>query len=687
MYDSNLTIDIDSTTNTTYHGTVVIATQNVSETSIGSAHTITVYDDPTGTISDAIRVVWTSGSRNYNVYFAPATWSKNLIHIRALGNYLENVDNSKICTQFTNGTAPTTTSGLTVVNALKDTFAAKSHGTHVSYGTSATAVGATAAAGEASTVSRSDHIHSLSKSVVTTALGYTPPISDTNTTYNLAASASSTNGNVQLNLTAGGSGSGTDSVTIKGSGATSVTTDASGVITISSTDNNTTYDVVSTTANGLAPKRDGSTSKFLRGDGTWSTLPAASGSAAGVTIVYPVASCTTFSSDSGTVTPAAVQKGAKKFSITRPIECTTSDPYPIAASTVHVNGIARWADTNCNIIDSPKITIEDVTNTKDTSKKANVLAIAAEGGKKMVYGYCTDQVDGTSFIGGVFDASATSYPYSSGLAIGGTSGNLLWKGKRVLDNDDLTTLNTAISDKAASSHTHTKSQISDFPIIPTVNNATLTIQKNGTNVATFTANSSTNATANITVPTGAAADKGVDTSISAASTSTNLPTSKAVAAFVEGKGYKTTDNNTTYTFATGDSNGQIKVTPSGGSAQNVSVKGLGSAAYTASTAYAAADHDHSTALINPAAIEMTPASTSAGNGGYIDFHFNKSSSDYTARIIESASGLLQVLASQGFKVPDSGWGGYFARNIIASTTDLTAGTSSLTQGNIYLVYE
>lgn len=40
--------------------------------------------------------------------------------------------------------------------------------------------------------------------------------------------------------------------------------------------------------------------------------------------------------------------------------------------------------------------------------------------------------------------------------------------------------------------------------IPTVNNATLTIQKNGTDVATFTANSSTNKTANIIVPTSAA---------------------------------------------------------------------------------------------------------------------------------------------------------------------------------------
>ena len=41
--------------------------------------------------------------------------------------------------------------------------------------------------------------------------------------------------------------------------------------------------------------------------------------------------------------------------------------------------------------------------------------------------------------------------------------------------------------------------ISGTPTIPTVNNATLTIQKNGNNVQTFTANQSTNATANITM--------------------------------------------------------------------------------------------------------------------------------------------------------------------------------------------
>lgn len=45
------------------------------------------------------------------------------------------------------------------------------------------------------------------------------------------------------------------------------------------------------------------------------------------------------------------------------------------------------------------------------------------------------------------------------------------------------------------------SDLLNTPTIPTVNDATLTIQRNGTNVATFTANASSNATANISVPT------------------------------------------------------------------------------------------------------------------------------------------------------------------------------------------
>ena len=87
---------------------------------------------------------------------------------------------------------------------------------------------------------------------------------------------------------------------------------------------------------------------------------------------------------------------------------------------------------------------------------------------------------------------------------------------------------------------------------PTVNNGQLTIQKNGTNVATFTANQSGNATANITVPT-------------------------KVSELTNDSGYVNT--NTTYTFATGDNTGQIKITPSGGTAQNITVKDIAGPVY------------------------------------------------------------------------------------------------------------
>lgn len=63
----------------------------------------------------------------------------------------------------------------------------------------------------------------------------------------------------------------------------------------------------------------------------------------------------------------------------------------------------------------------------------------------------------------------------------------------------------------------------NVPPFPTVNNATLTIQKNGTTVNTFTANSSTDKTANITVPTKTSDitnDSGFITAIPTASAST-----------------------------------------------------------------------------------------------------------------------------------------------------------------------
>jgi hypothetical protein len=69
---------------------------------------------------------------------------------------------------------------------------------------------------------------------------------------------------------------------------------------------------------GLAPApAKGKQTAFLRGDATWAALPAASDTVAGVTIVYPAAKCTSYTTDSGTVSPAAVKQAVNMFGITK----------------------------------------------------------------------------------------------------------------------------------------------------------------------------------------------------------------------------------------------------------------------------------------------------------------------------------------------------------------------------------
>ena len=100
---------------------------------------------------------------------------------------------------------------------------------------------------------------------------------------------------------------------------------------------------------------------------------------------------------------------------------------------------------------------------------------------------------------------------------------------------------------------------------------------------------------------------------------------------------------------------------------------------------ASSGHDHLNGIVSPAAIELTPASTSVNNGGYIDFHYNASTDDYTSRIIENASGSLQAYGST-FKVPDAVPTTAYARNILARTASMAAG-DSMTSGRICLVIE
>ena len=105
-------------------------------------------------------------------------------------------------------------------------------------------------------------------------------------------------------------------------------------------------------------------------------------------------------------------------------------------------------------------------------------------------GYTKSEVD--TLLNGKADSSHThTKSQITDFPSYGTTANTICEG-----ND------SRLSDaRTPTSHTHSKSEITDFPTIPTVNNATLTIQKNGTTVNTFTANASSDVTCNITVPT------------------------------------------------------------------------------------------------------------------------------------------------------------------------------------------
>ena len=146
---------------------------------------------------------------------------------------------------------------------------------------------------------------------------------------------------------------------------------------------------------------------------------------------------------------------------------------------VHVHGIAAF---------KAKVTGSDdhVTYYFHTHGTANPVTLYGVGKHTYVGSFST----GAS----ITLASGATFVYENALngvsAITGTTTQSLW----------LTNASSHIKpdwNAAAGSD----AEILNKPVIPTVNNGTLTIQKNGSNVATFSANQSTAATANITVPT------------------------------------------------------------------------------------------------------------------------------------------------------------------------------------------
>jgi len=74
------------------------------------------------------------------------------------------------------------------------------------------------------------------------------------------------------------------------------------------------------------------------------------------------------------------------------------------------------------------------------------------------------------------------------------------------------------------------------------------------------------------------------------------------------------------------------------------------------------------------AIELNSAGSLSNLGGYIDFHFNGSSADYTSRIIEQSSGVLTVVASgdaTGLRIGTGSYADYVQVGNVRLTYDAT----------------
>lgn len=90
VYDTNVTCEVTSTTNVTYSGKLVIATQNYVIAQM------TVYGDAANTVAPNFFVKPSTTSNPYiEVYFKPSSWSKNVVHIYGSNIQAEPTD---VCT-------------------------------------------------------------------------------------------------------------------------------------------------------------------------------------------------------------------------------------------------------------------------------------------------------------------------------------------------------------------------------------------------------------------------------------------------------------------------------------------------------------------------------------------------------------------------------------------------------------
>ena len=249
-------------------------------------------------------------------------------------------------------------------------------------------------------------------------------------------------------------------------------------------------------------------------------------------------------------------------------------------------------------------------------------------------------------------------PWASGLA----ADVYAWAKKAIPDYNDLANKPT-------------------IPTIPTIGNGKITIKQGTVEKGSFTVNQ-TGATTITLDP-----DTDTDTQYQLALSGHTLKfqsKAKGEEEFkdISGQSFTLPDNNTTYTFVEGTTEGAFTVTPSGGTATSVKIHGLGTAAYVAKTAFATADQGAKadsalqsvkTLNTNNTTAQTASASEAIDGSGTINLHKVSKTGSYNdllnkPTIPTVGNGALTIKV--GKEGTTSGTGSFTANQSSASTITL-----------------
>lgn len=308
-------------------------------------------------------------------------------------------------------------------------------------------------------------------------------------------------------------------------------------------------------------------------------------------------------------------------------------------------------------------------DTGTTQSATKGIRWSAINSRNPYIGYALNQSDGTFLIGSLLGTN-----YENGLAIGGGSGNLLWKGSRVATATDL-------SSYALNSHTHNYAGSSSAGGV--ANSATKLatartingVSFDGSGNITITANPTTTALSNVDLNNYKTPGFYSGGGSNGCSNRPSGVDSFGLIVFKNASGYicqmlvgGNQKTNIAYLrTCTGSSwTGWVRqystdnkpaLTELGITATAAEVNVLdGITATVTELNYCdgvtsniqtqlngkAATHSHPYMSSSPVSIELNSTGSLSGYGGFIDFHYNGNTADYTSRIIENASGQLAI---------------------------------------------